>query len=328
MSARRVKAVELHCHLDGSVRLATIEELARQQGLRYPTPVAGLATVGDECGSLVEYIKAIDVALDVLQTPEALYRAAAELVEDWQADGVLHGEVRFAPELHTRRGLGFTEIIDSVSDGLRDGERRTSVRSSLIVCCMRPSDPAVTWKVVETAASHPEVSGVDVAGPEYQVPLLPHAPAFRAAKDAGLHVTVHAGEAGGAENVWQALDEFGAERIGHGVMSIRDDALVKRLAADQILLEMCPASNLHTKAIDCIEHHPIDQFRLRGVPVSVSTDARTVSGVTMLDEYHRLAGAFGWTPGIWNEAQRSAARAAFVSTPARDDLAAALVQSP
>lgn len=328
MTVGRAKAIELHCHLDGSVRLATIEELARQQGLEYPVPVATLAAVGDGCGSLVEYIKAIDVALDVLQIPEALCRAAAELVEDWEADDILHGEVRFAPELHTRRGLGFTEIIDSVAEGLREGVRRTAVRTtSLILCCMRPSDPAVTWKVVEAAASHPDVSGVDVAGPEYLVPLLPHAPAFRAAKDAGLRVTVHAGEADGAENVWQALDELGAERIGHGVKSIRDDALVKRLAADQILLEMCPTSNVHTKAIDRIEHHPIEQFRLRDVPISLSTDARTVSGVTMKSEYQRLVGAFGWTPRIWNETQRSALRAAFVSEQARDKLAAALTQS-
>jgi adenosine deaminase len=328
MTARRVKAIELHCHLDGSVRLATIEELARQQGLEYPVPVAGLATVSDGCGSLVEYINAIDVALDVLQTPEALCRAAAELVEDWRADDVLHGEARFAPELHTRRGLDFTEIIDSVAEGLREGERRTAVRTSLILCCMRPSDPPVTWKVVEAAARHPEVSGVDVAGPEYQVPLLPHAPAFRAAKDAGLRVAVHAGEADGAENVWQALDEFGAERIGHGVKSIRDDALVKRLAADRILLEICPTSNLHTKAIDRIEHHPIEQFRRQGVPISLSTDARTVSGVTMQSEYQCLVSAFGWTPQIWNETQRSALRVAFVSTQARGELAAALTQSP
>lgn len=301
MTASRVKAVELHCHLDGSVRLETIEDLGRQQGLEYPVPVAELATVGDGCGSLVEYIKAIDVALDVLQTPGALCRVATELVEDWQADNVLHGEVRFAPELHTRRGLGFTEIIDSVAEGLGEGERRTGVRTSLILCCMRPSDPAMTWNVVDAAANHPDVSGVDVAGPEYQVPLLPHAPTFRAAKEAGLHVTVHAGEAGGAENVWHAIDEFGAERIGHGVRSIRDDALVKRLAADRILLEMCPTSNLQTKAVDRIEHHPIEQFRLRRVPVSLSTDARTVSGVTMQSEYQRMADAFGWTPEIWDD---------------------------
>lgn len=326
MTASRVKAVELHCHLDGSVRLETIEELGRRQGLEYRVPVAELATVGDDCGSLVEYISAIDVALDVLQTPEALYRVAMELVEDWQADDVLYGEVRFAPELHTRRGLGFTEVIDAVADGLREGERRTAVRAGLILCCMRPSDPAVTWNVIDAAANHQEVSGVDVAGPEYQVPLLPHAPAFRAAKEAGLHVTVHAGEAGGAENVWHAIDELGAERIGHGVQGIRDDALVKRLAADRVVLEMCPTSNLQTKAVDRIEHHPIEQFRLRSVPVSLSTDARTVSGVTMQSEYQRLVDAFGWTPGIWNESQRSALRAAFVGTQARRELADALAQ--
>lgn len=326
MTLRLIRSVELHCHLDGSVRPETIGDLARQQGLDYPVPVAELATVGDHCGSLVEYIKAIDVALDVLQTPEALRRAAAELVEDWQADDVIHGEARFAPELHTRRGLGFTQIIDSVAEGLREGGHRTGVHTSLILCCMRPSDPAVTWKVVEAAAIHPDVCGVDVAGPEYQVPLLPHAPAFRAANDAGLRVTVHAGEADSAENVWHAIDDLGAERIGHGVKSIHDDALVRRLARDRIVLELCPTSNLHTTAVDRIEHHPIEQFRLRHVPISVSTDARTVSRVTMRSEYLRLVHAFGWTPQTWEDAQRSALGAAFVSTPARDELTAALTQ--
>lgn len=312
MSSGRYGAVELHCHLDGCVRPCTIEDLARQQGIELPGPAAELAVVAPECRSLVEYISAIDVALDVLQTPDALHRAAYELVEDWQADGVVHGEARFAPELHTRFGMAYPEIIEAVASGLREGQHRTGVSTALILSCMRPSDPRVTWAVVEQAASSSDVAGIDVAGPEYGVPLMPHAEAFRAAKEAGLRVTVHAGEVDGPVNVWQAVDELGAERIGHGVRSIQDAALVARLAADQIALELCPTSNLQTRAIAAIADHPIERFRAEGVPVTLSTDARTVSQVTLESEYELLQREFGWTPSVWNEAQVAAGSAAFV----------------
>lgn len=313
-TATRHGAIELHCHIDGCVRPATIEALAEQQGVELKGPVSRLATAPKDCGSLVDYLSAIDVALDVLQTPEALYRAAYELVEDWRADGVAHGEARFAPDLHTRKGLTHREIVDAAASGLADGAAATGVSTSLILSCMRPADVSVTWDIVELAADHDAVAGVDVAGPEKGIPLLPHAPAFHAAKQAGLRITVHAGEADGPEQVWEAIDELGAERIGHGVRSIFDDRLVERLRDDRITLELCPTSNVQTTAIDRIENHPIEAFRARDVPISLSTDARTVSQVTLESEYALMRGVFGWDAGVWNAVQESALRAAFVDT--------------
>jgi len=310
-------SVELHCHLDGSVRLSTLAELAHEQGLSLPGPVEQLATVRPGSRSLVDYISAIDVALEVLQTPEALRRVAAELVTDWQTDGVVHGEVRFAPELHTRLGLRFPEIIDAVASGLRDASGATGVSTTLLLSCMRPSDPRVTWAVVEAAADHEAVAGIDVAGPELGVPLLPHAAAFRSGKDAGLRITVHAGEADGPQRVWEAIEELGAERIGHGVRSIQDSRLVERLARDRITLELCPTSNEQTGAVPSLDAHPVDRFRAADVPVSISTDARTVSCVTLRDEFARLRSRFGWTAETWAETQRSALGAAFVATEQR-----------
>lgn len=319
MTIRR-KAVELHCHLDGCVRPSTIEDLAREQGIELPGPAHVLATVAPGCTSLIEYISAIDIALDVLQTPEALYRAAFELVQQWHADNVLHGEARFAPELHTRRGLSFSDIVEAVSAGLTAGSAATSVDHSLILSCMRPSDPAVSWAVVEQAVLSAGVVAVDVAGPEDGILLLPHAAPFREARNAGLRITVHAGEADSAREVWQAIDELGAERIGHGVKSITDPALVARLARDGITLEQCPSSNIQTTAVAGIREHPIDRFRQAGVPISLSTDCRTTSGVTLESEFRLLQDEFSWTDETWNATQQSALTAAFLSDTTRESV--------
>lgn len=319
MTARH-RAIELHCHLDGCVRPATIEELAREQGIHLDRPAIELATVAPDCRSLVEYISAIDVALLVLQTPEALHRAAYELTEQWRDDQVLHGEARFAPELHTRRGLGIREIVDAVAAGLRDGSAATGVDSSLILSCMRPSSGETSMRIVEAAATHDGVIGVDIAGPEDGVPLEPHVDAFRAAHEAGLRVTIHAGEADTAAEVWFAIDELGAERIGHGVRSIDDPALVARLAADGITLEQCPTSNVQTTAVSRIDEHPIERFRQAGVPISLSTDGRTTSSVTIEQEYQLLQRTFGWDADTWNATQRSALRAAFIDPEHRPDV--------
>lgn len=310
-------SVELHCHIDGCVRLSTIAELAREQGIQLGGDIRSMAVAPEHGTSLVDYLTAIDVALSVLQTPEALYRAAYELVETWASDGVIHGEARFAPALHTRSGLSHTEIVDSVAAGLSAGRDRFSVNTSLILSCLRPADPGVTWQIVELAATHDAVAGIDVAGPEYGVPLLPHARAFRAGKDTGLRVTVHAGEAAGAHNVWEAIDELGAERIGHGIRSMEDSALLDRLAHDRVLLEVCPTSNVQTQAARSLATHPLNELRRAGVPVSISTDARTVSQVTMRSEFDLVCSRFGWSNADWDAAQLAAADAAFTTDEAK-----------
>lgn len=295
--------VELHCHLDGSVRPGTIERLAKEQGIELTGPIAELATVGPSCSGLVEYIEKIDVALDVLQTPEALAVAAEELVEDWHADGIVHGEVRFAPELHARRGLTFADITDAVEAGLAAGRARTGVATRLILCVLRPSSAATGWRVVEHAATTDAVAGVDVSGPEAGFSLLPHADAFRAARAAGLGVTVHAGEADGPRSVWDALDGLGATRIGHGVRSVQDPALVRRLSADGIVVETAPTSNVQTKAVPTFAAHPLNSLRDAGVRVTVNSDARTVSGTNLRNERRIVEENFGWGDADWTRAR-------------------------
>tara|TARA_B100000678_G_scaffold167650_1_gene140028 strand:+ start:90 stop:1025 length:936 start_codon:yes stop_codon:yes gene_type:complete len=309
------KLTELHCHLDGSVRPETITRLARRHNIELPGSPELLARAPERCNTLERYISAIDIALMVLQTPDALYEAAYELVEDWQRDNVAHGEMRFAPRLHARRGLTFEEILDAVTAGLRDATRSTGVGTALIACAMRNDTPGHTEEVVEAAVRHPAVVGVDIAGPQIGFPLAPHAPAVRAAREAGLRVTIHAGETDSAQDIWVAIDELGAERIGHGVKAIEDMSLIERLRRDQVALEMCPTSNVQTGAVASLAAHPIDELLLLGVPVTVSTDARTVSSTTLSGEYAALRHAFLWTDKTWKSIQAHAARAAFADVP-------------
>jgi adenosine deaminase len=302
---------ELHCHLDCSVRLSTIAELARAQGLRLDRPVAELAVAPPDVGSLHGFLRHVDVQVAVLQTRAALQRAARELVEDWHRDGVVHGEVRFAPQLHGRTGLGIDDAIVAVAAGLREGAARYPVHTALIVCCLRHQQLDTSVQVAEAAVRHQDlVAGLDLAGDE-RLPGAVHAPAFTLAHAAGLAVTVHAGEAAGPESVWEAIDVLGARRIGHGVRSTLDEALVRRLERDRIALEMCPRCNVLTRAVPTLEAHPAHRLLERGLAVTISTDARTTADTSLEAEFTALATTFGWGRAEHNEVQEHARRAAF-----------------
>lgn len=296
--------VELHCHLDGSVRPETIVDLAAIQSIPLSGPARSLAVAPQRCPDLMTYLGFIDVALSVLQTRDALERVARELVEDWATDGVVHGEVRFAPQLHTRAGLGMTEAIEAVSAGLRGH----SVSTALIVCCLRQQDPALSLRVAEAAASSGMVAALDLAGDESRA-ATPHAPAFQLARESGLHVIAHAGEANGPDSVREVLDVLGAERIGHGVRV--DEALVSRLVSENIPLEMCPVSNYQTAAIAERSAHPAKRLIDAGVRVTISTDARTVSDTTLTREFQTLSQSVGWTGADTELATAYAHTAAF-----------------
>ncbi|MEV4808070.1 adenosine deaminase [Nonomuraea sp. NPDC049421] len=306
---------ELHCHLDGSVRPATVAELAGQQGITLGAPVESLVVAPRECGDLMTYLTYLDPILRVLQTPEALRRAALELVHDWHADGVVYGEARFAPQLHGERGMTLDEAVEAVADGLAGGSEQTGVRCALLLCCLRQQPPETSERVVAAALRHRgSVAGVDLAGDESR-PGAPHLPAFAAAHAAGLPVTVHAGEAAGPESVWEALDVLGAARIGHGVRSADDPALLDRLRRDGITLEMCPTSNLQTGAVRETAAHPADRLLAEGLAVTISTDARTTSGTTVTREFQRMREWYGWTGDHEARCQEHARAAAFGDVP-------------
>jgi adenosine deaminase len=321
MNLSSLPKIELHCHLDGSIRLSTVAELAQETNVALPGGARSCLIVSEPCADLADYLKRYEFTLALMQRPEHLRRVAHEYVEDLAAEGVIYGETRFAPQLHMREGLSMQQVVDAVSAGLRSGSEATGVRAGLIVCCLRHQSPDVSRAVARLAADNQDkICALDLAGDEARHDAAPHAEAFQIAREAGLRRTVHAGEGGSAKNIRQALDLLGAERIGHGARVTEDWKLVDEVTARAIALEMCPLSNVQTRAVQSLADHPIDMLLRHGVRVTVSTDSRTMSQTTVTAEFQRLSAQFGWQlPQFWR-CQLHAAEAAFVPPEVRDEL--------
>ena len=248
----------------------------------------------------------------VMQTPEALTRVAAECAEDLAADGVVYAEVRFAPELHLDRGLRLDQVVEAVLEGFRQGSTGRTIVMRALLTAMRTA--ARSLEIAELAVRYRDrgVAGFDIAGAEAGWPPSRHLDAFQYVARENFHITIHAGEGFGLPSIWEALQWCGAERLGHGVRIV-DDIRVSpegavelgRLASyvrdRRIPLEMCPTSNVQTGAAASIEEHPIRLLRQLSFRVTVNTDNRLMSGVTLSSEFHRLVEAFGygWSDIEW-----------------------------
>jgi len=244
-------------------------------------------------------------------------------VEDLGADGVIYGEARFAPQLHTRAGLSMQQVLEAVHAGLTAGAAGTGVRVGLIVFCLRHQPVELSQEVARLAADNRDkVCALDLAGDEARYGGVSHRPAFELAREAGLRRTVHAGEAAGGRSVWEALQSLAAERIGHGVRVEEESGLVEEIKRRGIALEMCPRSNVQTRAVPHFHHHPIDRLLKQGLQVTVSTDARTLSDTTVTGEFQRLARQFGWGREEFWQCQIHAAHAAFLPDVDREELRA------
>jgi adenosine deaminase len=232
-----------------------------------------------------------------MQSKEALRLVTLDLFEQLKADGVIYAEIRFAPLLHVAGGLSPTEVVQAVEAATREGIARTGVEAGLILCTLRhynEEQSMATVKLVE-AFKGTRVVAFDIAGDEAGYPIEAHVAAFEYAQQQGISCTAHAGEACGPSSVWEVLKNFHPTRIGHGVRSIEDPALMEHLKAHDIHLEVCPNSNLQTNMYPRIEDHPADRILRSGVSMSVNTDARTVTPTTLSDEYALLHRVFGWT---------------------------------
>jgi adenosine deaminase len=320
---RPLPKIELHCHLDASVRVATVAELGREVGLKLPNPLREALVAPEICADLADYIRRIDPALEVMQQPGHLTRIAREFVGDLSADGVIYGEVRFAPQSHTRAGLSMQQVLEAVHAGLAAGTASTGVRVGLIVCCLRHQPVELSQKVARLAADNRDkVCALDLAGDEARYGGVPHRPAFDLAQEAGLRRTVHAGEAAGGRSVWEALQSLAAERIGHGVRVEEESGLLEEIRRRGVALEMCPRSNVQTRAVPGFHRHPIHRLLKQGVKVTVSTDGRTLSDSTVSGEFQRLAQQFGWGRQEFWQCQVHAAQAAFLPDADREALRA------
>ncbi len=307
---RDVPKVLLHDHLDGGLRPATIVELARETGYEgLPSTDVGelarlLAGVAQR-GNLELYLEAFQHTVGVMQTRDALIRVAAECAEDLAADGVAYAEVRFAPELHVTRGLSLDQVVEAVLEGFRRGSAGRGITVYALLTAMRTA--ARSLEIAELAVRHRDagVVGFDIAGAEAGSPPSRHLDAFQYVARENFHITIHAGEGFGLPSIWEALQWCGAERLGHGVRIIDDirvgpdgTAAMGRLASyvrdRRIPLEMCPTSNVQTGAAASISSHPIGLLRRLSFRVTVNTDNRLMSGVTLSSEFRALTEAFGY----------------------------------
>ena len=306
----RAPKVLLHDHLDGGLRPSTVVDLAREYGYdglptEDPEELARAFTAGADRKSLVLYLEGFAHTVGVMQTREALIRVAQECAEDLAADGVVYAEVRYAPELSTSGGLSLDEAVEAILEGFDRGSSAHGISLGLIVTGMRQFARSV--EVAELAIRHRDhgVVGFDVAGPEAGFPPTRYLDAFNLIHQANFHLTIHAGEAFGLPSIWEALQWCGAERLGHGVRIIDDitmgpggDVALGRLAGyvrdRRVPLEMCPTSNVHTGAASSIEDHPIDLLRRLRFRVTVNTDNRLMSGISLTDEFATLSSTFGF----------------------------------
>ncbi|TFE28576.1 adenosine deaminase [Cohnella luojiensis] len=293
--------VDLHIHLDGCVKPATLMRLADQRGIALPSNVESdllpYVQVGEDCTNLTEYLTKFDFVLPFLQTGEALEQVAFEVVEQAAEHRIRYIEVRFAPQLHRKDGLSAGDSIHHVIEGLKRGEARFGVKARVIAICMRNHSVAANMEVIE-AASHYLGHGlvaVDLAGDETTYPASLFREVFALARTLGIPVTIHAGEAAGPENIEEAVLHLGASRIGHGVRLKESASVMSMIRELRIPLELCPTSNIQTKAVNGWDAYPIREYYDQGILFTVNTDNPGVSGTDITKEYRVIAEKFGFT---------------------------------
>ncbi|HET9003388.1 MAG TPA: adenosine deaminase [Gemmatimonadaceae bacterium] len=291
---RRLPKAELHCHLDGSVRPATLLDLGREQGVAMPAPTEESLReymIVRDARSLEDYLARFDVTLSVMQTEAALERIAYELAVDASAEGVRYLEVRYAPVLNIRRGLALGAAVEAPLRGLARAEREQGIIGRLIVCGIRNMSPEVSLELARLAVAYRRegVVGFDLAGGESGNPASRHLKAFEYARCHDMACTCHAGEGDGAASVREAVHVCGANRIGHATRLIEDEALTEYVNDRRIALEICLTSNVQTRAAASYETHPLRQYFERGLNVVLNTDNRLMSGTTLVDEYEHAS---------------------------------------
>ena len=310
---------DLHRHLDGNIRAQTILDLGRQFNL--PLPADSLEAlrphvqVVETAPDLVSFLQKLDWGVKVLADLDACRRVAWENIEDAALNGLHYVELRFSPGyMAMTHNLPVAGVVEAVIEGIRQGCRDFGVEARLIGIMSRTFGEAACLAELEALLAHRDsITALDLAGDELGFPgslFLSH---FNRARDAGWHITVHAGEAAGPESIWQAIRELGAERIGHGVKAAQDPALMDFLAKHQIGIESCLTSNIQTSTVSSFEQHPLATFLRHGVLASINTDDPAVQGIEIANEYNVAAPAAGLTQNEIRKAQENGLTMAFIN---------------
>lgn len=314
--AYNMPKVELHCHLDGSMSVELTQKLLSEMGEEYTKEeLAEALTAPMDCQSLADYLKRFELPIRCLQTKEGLRAAAEELALRAAKEQVKYLEVRFAPSFSTQQGLSIRNVIESVCEGLKQAEAQRDIHTGVLVCAMRNLDTETNLFMLKEAREFlgAGVVGCDLAGDEKAYPTSDFADLFEMARKYEMPFTIHAGECGSTLDIQTAI-EYGARRIGHGIAMKKDVELMKFCADKKIGVELCPTSNLQTKAINSMEEYPFTKFYEAGIPMSINTDNRTVSDTTCTDEYMRLTEA-----GMFKEAMCQKIYMSSIATSFADD---------
>ena len=333
MIDRSLPLVELHRHLDGSIRLETILELADQHGIKLPAKtMEGLAPyvhIDKSAPGLMAFLDRFEHMTAVLVDADACRRVAYENVQDAAAEGIDYIELRYSPWFMAEsHGMDPSEVMEACADGIRAAERDTGVSAKIIGILSRTYGADICMNELDAILTHRDhIVGVDLAGDEYRYPAHLFKAHFKRVRDAGLRVTIHAGEADGPQSVWSAIRDLGAERIGHGFRAIEDPALVDYLVEQGIGLEACPTSNLHTSTVENYAAHPIRQLADRGVKFCLNTDDPGISAIDIAHEYLVAAPAVGLSPEQLRQSQIDGLEMAFLSEQEKSDLQSKITQN-
>lgn len=293
MNISALPKIELHLHLDCSLSFDIVKKMESDIT---PSEYQEKFIAPDKCRDLADYISRSQVEIELMQTEQALKWSVEDLFKQLKSDNVIYAELRFAPLEHTRRGLSAIQVAEVIDEAVEKQLKATGIEAGVIFCTLRhysEQQSMETVKLVERFQGT-NIAGFDIAADEAGYSIDNHIPAFEFARERNLHCTAHAGEACGPESVWETIRNFKPSRIGHGVRSIEDERLMEFIKEQGIHLEVCPTSNIQTDVFDSISDHTVDRLFRSGVSLSINTDGRTISDVTLSEEYRLLADVFEW----------------------------------
>lgn len=326
MNYQALPKIDLHCHLDGSVRPQTIIELANLQNVTIPSQdineISELMIAPETCQNLEEYLMRFDLPLSVMQTEAGIERISFELFEDAAKENVKYFEVRFGPQLHQLQGLNFDQIIGSAVKGMKRAEAMYDIKGNYILSILRTMDKGNINQVIDAGAAYLNngVVAFDLAGAELPGFCHEFIPYAKYATEKGYRITIHAGEQGVGQNVFDAVSLLGAERVGHGIHIKGHQEAYDLVKEKSVALETCPSSNIQTKAVDVLSNHPIKDFYKDGISITINTDNRTVSNTTMTDEVRKVMEAFNLTREDYFAIYKMSVEQSFASDAVKQDL--------
>lgn len=324
MDIATLPKVELHVHLDCSLSYRVVEQL--RPGIR-EQEYRDLFIAPFPSQDLNEYIDTASHGIELMQDRTGLQAVTLDLFEQLARDQVIYAEIRFAPLEHLRQGMSPEAVVETVLEAMNAAQTQYGIRAGLILCTLRHYAAKQSMQTAQLVIKYHDqgVVAFDIASDEAHYPVDNHVQAFQIVHEAGIPCTAHAGEARGPESVWETLQDFQPQRLGHGVRSIEDPSLMRYLKEHRIFLEVCPTSNIQTQVFRTIADHPINALFRYGIPLCINTDGRTLSDTTLTKEYLLIRDAFDWTLEDFIQTNLDALDAAFLADHVREELKAQFI---